>query len=379
MADEDLSTQDIGATNEDTGQQASDDGNHDMAASFEELLAEEMEGVREANQAQRDAAEDATDAEADGQAADEDGAESPESAEQKVAAEAKAKAKPAEERPVRIIQRLEAENVDLRRQLKEMREQPRQEGFRPSGDIVTDFEAVARMYAGKDADDASVRQVLQRGGKALVAYFAEGTKDPELLRLQAEREVNRKHAEVQRQIDELKRQKEQADQALSRTEGLGFVRTGLTQMNASEEFPYLYAAESDVESTIYDGIQMLVDGGYRINDRQSAIDAMAYVAKRLDDDHRATAERLTRVGRKSATAPNQPLTETRGAQKDGPQTAGRTVGRQKTVTASGATRGTTPPQRDREVPKNTDELFEDLLREERQERRRNAASRTRSK
>jgi hypothetical protein len=370
MADEHQPVADDSVADMANEQQATGADDGDTEASFEELLAEEMDAVRESKQ---DTADDG----ADGDPVEGEESEETQRPETDVKAEPKAKPKAAEERPVRIIQRLEAENVELRKQVKELRESPRQDGFRPSGDIVTDFEAVARMYAGKDADAASTRQVLQNAGRALVAYFAEGTKDPELLRLQAEREANRKHAEVQRQIDELRRQKDEAAQAVSRNEGVGFVRAGLTELNAAEEFPYLYAAESDVESTVYDGIQMLVDSGYRIADKQSAFDAMAYVAKRLDDDHRATAERLGRVGRKAATPPTQLRDETRGARKDGPETAGRTVGRPKTVTASGASRGTTPPQRDQQGPKTTDELFEDLLREERQEKRRNAASRTR--
>jgi hypothetical protein len=361
---------------------AADDGQSDGdTPDLEDFLRAEKgeEYQTEVLQAEADAAAGLASGEPneeDGQRPETDDREEPK------AEEPKAKAPPAEERLVRRLQKSEARVVELERALRESQTQPPQSGFAPSGDLIGDVIGLAAAYLGPDVrqDDPRVQAQLRQIGVGLVAELAGETADPELARIRQSRAEARRHAEVQRQIDDLKRQGAQKDAQLREAEARTFVSVGLKELDAESEYPFLFAAEDDVTSAVYQGLDALHARGYQIRSRQDAVDAMAYVCKTLEDEHRRTAERLERAksGRKSAVTPNQPSTETRGPQKDGAsgRSRGEDRGRGKTVTASG-TGNRQAPQPKAETAMTADELLEQTLREDREERRRAAAQRTR--
>lgn len=346
---------------------------------IDELLAEGQGLERPPNRGIDDPEEPTTNSEETIEASDGETADTEETAEP---TEPKVPGPASQVRIVRENQRLEAENVELRRLYNEARQVPQQGAFRPSGDLMTDMMELAGHYGNFKPDDRDrMTQALQRFGTDLVAELAGDTNDPTLQARRQARQQATNNLQIQRQIDELKRGNADKDRQIAEQDARGKIDVVLGEIKAADEYPYLYAAEDDVSGRINEALNVLYAQGWRATDRQSVLDTVSFVSKRLDDEHRKTVERLEAVRSKKAVAPAQkaaatPISQqhqtdrTRGTLKDGSKNRGEDRGR-KTVTASNVGSRTAPAPRTDLTP---DELFEETLREQREERKARSAS-----
>lgn len=282
-----------------------------------------------------------------------------------------------EEKEPRIQRRLldsERRVVELANENKELRQKLQESSPRArSGDVLDNLMHDIAGSLGIKPDDRRVMDELQRVGMQIVAELAGDADDPNIRQLRQEREQSRKHREIQDQIDSLRRERDEAQHGQRQQQAVQLIGSEMKGMDAESQYPYLHAAEADAPSTVWDGIQVLIEQGYKIDTDERAREAIGFVCQRLDDDYRSTSEKLSKAGKKAAEAPTQG--ETRGARRDGQaQKAdrGRDRSAGRTVTASGVGSRAAPPV---DAPKSQDEIFEELIREERIERQRRDASR----
>jgi hypothetical protein len=299
-------------------------------------------------------------------------------------------------RLVRRLQESERQVRELTQKLKELEAAPPQSARRQrTGDLLDETIGLICEELDCKADDPRVREALQRLGGDVVAELAGDVDDPNIRSRRERRESERRQREVQRQIDELRTEKAQQAQELRTQQAIAAVSTGLRNIGSEQEYPYLHAAEADASRAVWDGLTYLMrTQGLTINGDAEAEDAIAYVARTINDHHRETAERLSKVGakkapagaadgktaksgRKSESLPNSESGTTRGSRKGGTADGNRRKGNgDRTVTASGVggRARPTPP-----TETNPKDLFESLLREELSTRRRSAAQRNRTR
>lgn len=290
-----------------------------------------------------------------------------------------------EERVVVQLQRSQESLVAAQARIRELESAPRVRGVQPTGDLVGDIIELVAQTKGYKADDPRVRDVLRNEvGGGILAELSGDTKDPELRRIQDRRAQLREHLKVQSEIEAMKAEAKTglsaAKQERAEVEGRNFVSAVLAKSPVASDYPYLSAVSDDVQGDVMEALGAMSANGWVPGGPQDIEDGIAYALRTLEKDRRSTAERLQRVanGRKAADSPTSP-SETRVARMEGPVEGRRgedkaRQGRRTSVTASGPGSRKPPAPRTDESP---EDLLESLLKEELQERRRNAAQRSR--
>lgn len=289
-----------------------------------------------------------------------------------------------EERLVVRMQRSEQENLQLRQEIQRLQQEGSPQRFKSSGDLLEDVVRLVTAEMGGRPDGAKLRERLMRLGGDIVAELHGDQSDPQVQARLQSRAAERKNREIQAQIDELRAGNTQKERQLMAQTAVNQIGGYLNETRSTERYPHMHAVETDVTRTIWDGIQVLATQGYTVTP-ENAADAIEFICKRIDDEHRATAERLDGVrgkklqdresgagrdGNKAARPPTSQQ-QTRGARKD--QANNRREDRGgRTVTASGVGARRAP---DPKTELTGDELFEATLAEHRQERSRKANTR----
>lgn len=358
---------DMSDENESADQETSDDGGDD----FESMLAEHLgldDDGDSADEAEPDSAIDDEDEASDDGSSSEEDVEKPRS----------------DDRQGRIVQRLQASQarvVELERELRELKTAGKgvttQGPFRSSGDLLDDLVGMAKVQLGiKDDSDPKLRDALWDLGGDLLAELSSDSDDPQVRSRLDRRAQQRKERAIQAQIDELKQRNESSIREANEAHGIAQMTKHLSDTKAETEYPYLFAAEDDVPRTVLAGIQTLIEAGHRVDD-SNVEDTISFVLERIDSEHRARFDRLEKLrgkdGKDRRTQHTQgeqkarTKTETHGAQRNGRSDRKERKGG-RTVTASGV--GQRVAKRPDGDGLTGDELFESMLRDEIQARKR---------
>lgn len=273
----------------------------------------------------------------------------------------------AEERVVQKLQRSQAEVVSLKKELNDLKSSMSvQDRYESTGDVVDD---IINMISSRKGIKKESKQDLLNALYEVVtdisteAAILEGLEnDPDFKQKIDSRKERKFRDSTTRQIEELRRENARKEQELRIQADMnaGYKAMGefLINNKAEDRYPELFSAESDVISTIFEGLQELQRNGHQLNDENYA-DTIEYVCKTINDEHRRLYEKISeKKGRKSQGVSNQGERSMRGIQRNGSSNRREERSGPSTVTASKTLSSRVVPTK-----KESTDDFADILKE----------------
>ena len=265
------------------------------------------------------------------------------------------------------VRKLSAENKELINKLNELTS--KNKSFSSTGDIVDDMKSQFAVELGVDENDSRITDRLREAAMDILAELAgETIDDPGLRKRREERNLNKRHRATQKEIQAMKEEMAEKERNIQQQNAVNALNQHLVSSKAQDNFPYLFAAENDVPSVIFESIKVLESNGHSINSDADAIDAINYVCKKLDEYHEKAAEKLisiknSRISKQQHNIKSNDSGKKRVSDQKDDSSRSKKEKQSNTITA--------PTTGDRKAPKSSNS-FEDLLKEELAARKRAA-------
>jgi len=265
------------------------------------------------------------------------------------------------------VRKLSAENKELINKLNELTS--KNKSFSSTGDIVDDMKSQFAVELGVDENDSRITDRLREAAMDILAELAgETIDDPGLRKRREERNLNKRHRATQKEIQAMKEEMAEKERNIQQQNAVNALNQHLVSSKAQDNFPYLFAAENDVPSVIFESIKVLESNGHSINSDAEAIDAINYVCKKLDEYHEKAAEKLifiknSRISKQQHNIKSNDSGKKRVSDQKDDSSRSKKEKQSNTITA--------PTTGDRKAP-NSSNSFEDLLKEELAARKRAA-------